>query len=615
MHAMAPGRHIQLLSSEVANKIAAGEVVERPASVLKELIENSIDAGASRVDIEIVSGGKKLIAVSDDGAGMNRDDALLSIERHATSKICKVEDIERIVTLGFRGEALAAVSSVSRFRLVTCTADSSVGTEISVNGGMLRDVRDIGRPRGTTVEVRDLFFNVPARRKFLRADDTELAHLRQRFVVHALAHPGIGMTLRVDGRDVHALAAGAAMEERLRELFGAEFCRQLRPVNHRTDTLSVSGLVSLPALSRADRSEEYVFVNNRPVTAPVIGHAMREGYHTLLPRDRYPSVFLFLILDPGLVDVNVHPAKKEVRFRRPTEVRDALIAAIRGALESGGARLTPGPSALDLSSGPGARPGFRPAAEESLIRIEDLPPTRSFRYPRLPMTPPAPGADRGAAAVPPRTRGPEAKAAPAETEAGGGSPWAWCRILGQIGSLYVILETEDGFVIMDPHAAHERVLFEKFMKAVEGRRIETQGLLMPVTVELTPQDALRVRKSLELLKQMGFGVAEFGGDTFVVDAMPALFSGVSPREFLADLAQVLEQAGARGGSGRWREEAVAQAACKAAVKSRDRLTLVAIEQLVIDLAAAQMPYTCPHGRPTLIFHSFKELNRKFGRPS
>jgi DNA mismatch repair protein MutL len=607
---MTSGRPIRLLSAEVANKIAAGEVVERPASVLKELLENALDAAASRIDIEITAGGRKFIGVSDDGSGMERDDALLSVERHATSKIRAVEDLERIATLGFRGEALAAICSVSRFRLRTRRAESLVGTEITVSGGKMLDVRDSGGPVGTAVEVRDLFFNVPARRKFLRSAETELAHLRQTFIMHALGHPAVAMTLKIDGREAHRLAAGT-VDDRIRDLFGAAFQKNLRPMQHEAGGVRVSGHAGLPAVSRSDRSEEYVFVNGRPASAALLGHAIREGYRTLLPRDRYPCIFLFVTLDPALVDVNVHPTKREVRFRHPAEVRDAAIAAIRGALESGGT-AAPRPGAAVEHD---AARAFTAATQEPLIRIENLPVAPSFRYPRLPLAEPpeplpSPAGEKAPApagtASTPHATGSGAPEAPA-------SPWSWCRVLGQIGSLYVILETEDGYVIMDPHAAHERVLFERFMNAVERGAVQTQGLLVPETVDLMPKDAACVRRSLELLKAMGFGVSEFGGDTFVVDAMPACFAGASAAPLLGEVAQSLERAGGRG-SRHCREEAVAQAACKAAVKARDRLTLAEIEQLVVELAATSMPYTCPHGRPTLIYTSFKDLNRKFGRP-
>ncbi|MDI6773987.1 MAG: DNA mismatch repair endonuclease MutL [Verrucomicrobiota bacterium] len=594
--------HILVLSDHIVNKIAAGEVVERPASVVKELMENAIDAGASQVDVEIVEGGRKLVAARDNGSGMSRDDALLSIERHATSKIRDVDDIERIATLGFRGEALAAIASVSRFRLITCARGETVGTEIRVTGGKLQDVRDIGAPAGASVEVRDLFFNVPVRRKFLRSQPTELSHLRGVFIVQALAHPDRGMSLRVDGAEICRLAAGSNLEDRIRELFGREYLSNLRPLRHEAGDVRISGHVSLPSMSRSDRTEQFIFVNGRATTAALIAYAIREGYHTLLAADRQPSVFLFVALDPGLVDVNAHPTKKEVRFRRPSEVRDAVVAAIRLALGSPGLQAVIRPEAWN------GVPRAKPPAQIQLA-IENLPAARAFQYPRLPPLGPAAGRPGG-----PETGGVSAGPDAATGVAGRATaPWSWCRVVGQIGGLYVLLETEDGFVVMDPHAAHERVLFERFMAEVTGRRVQTQGLLTPETVEFQPQDAQRVRKRLELLREMGFGLSEFGGDAFLVDALPTCLAEGSARAILIEIARSLEVAGPRGGKGRWQEEAIAQAACKSAFKARDKLNLAEIEKLVVDLALAEMPYTCPHGRPTLIFTSFHELNRRFGR--
>ncbi|HOW96887.1 MAG TPA: DNA mismatch repair endonuclease MutL [Kiritimatiellia bacterium] len=583
--------HIRLLSDEVINKIAAGEVVDRPASVLKELLENALDAGATRVTVEIVAGGRKMIAVSDDGGGMDRDDALLSIERHATSKIRDVDDIEDVATLGFRGEALAAIAAVSQFTLTTRTAAAEGGTEITVAGGKIRDVRDEGCPAGTRVQVRNLFFNVPARRKFLRSEQTELSHVRQVFLLYALSHPAVGLALRVDEREVWRLAAGATLNDRLLELFGPGTISQLRPVDFRAGELWLHGYAGIPSLSRGDRSDQYFFINGRPAGAPLLHFALSEAYHTLLPRGRYPVLYLFLELPPGQVDVNVHPAKKEVRFRNTGAVRDAVIEGLRRALGT-----TP--------AAPEAAPihplaSVAPPAEAWLPAIRrDQPP--AFAYPRLPMAPaegeaPAPGPSGSPAAAP------------------AAGPWAWCRVLGQVGGLYVVMETPDGVVLMDPHAAHERVLFERFMKEVTAHRVNSQGLLAPETVALLPQDARRVREQLDLLRDMGFGLSEFGADTFLVDALPVCLGNVSAAALLAEVADTLERAGARGGTERWAEEAVAQASCKAAVKARDQLAPEEIEELVRALAATGMPYTCPHGRPTVIFMSFGELHRKFGR--
>lgn len=592
---------IRVLPPHVVNQIAAGEVVERPASVLKEVLENAIDAGATQVDVEIAAGGRKLVAVRDNGCGMSRDDALLSIERHATSKIRGVDDIEHISTLGFRGEALAAIASVSRFRMATCARGEVAGTELLVVGGKIQDVRELGCPPGCSVEVRDLFFNVPARRKFLRSHETELGHVRDGFVVQALAHPAVGMRLVTDGRDSFNLAAGATFADRLRDLFGAEYPKKLRPVESDLHGIAVRGYASLPAMHRADRSEQFVFVNGRATSAPVVSYAIREAYRTLMPADRHPSVFLFLEIAPEMVDVNVHPTKREVRFRDGSAVRDAILEGIRHALATDGAGAVAAPAAW---TAPGA--ATAPAAPAVLMHIENLPPTRAFMYPRLPVIP-LPAAADGAPPAEPLPASPGEAAPPAP------APWSWCRVLGQIGGLYVILETEDGYVLMDPHAAHERVLFEKFMADVLQNHAHSQALLLPQTVALNVRDALRVRKNLDLMRHMGFGISEFGGDSFVVDALPPYFAAASVETLLVEVAQSLEAAGARGGAERWREQAIATAACKAAVKAQDHLRLEEIEQLVIDLARTQMPYTCPHGRPTLIFTSFRELNRKFGR--
>ncbi len=599
---MEPGAHIRVLPARVANKIAAGEVVERPASVIKELVENSIDAAASQVDVEITAGGRKLISIRDNGYGMNRDDALLAIERHATSKIRDVDDIERIGTLGFRGEALAAIASVSRFRMTTCDG-GPIGTEIVVIGGKIQDVREIGRPAGTTMEVRDIFFNVPARKKFLRSYQTEQAHIRTVFMVQALASPAIGMTLKIDDRHVYELAGGGNLENRVEDLFGADYRKNLKSVNYQSSNVTVTGYISIPAFNRSNREEQYIFVNGRPTSAAVLSFAIREGYHTLLPKDRYPSVFLFIKTDPEQVDVNVHPAKREVRFRHPSEVRDAVITAIRKTLEL----------PADLATG-GMEPekaiiSLQPKSIQ--LKIENLPTTRIFKYPRGGFNP-----ETGRNPMPVRqeeTRESNKEVGPpADSARTGTSPWSSCRVLGQVGSLYVVLETEDGMILMDPHAAHERVLFEQYMSAIVSGKVKTQGLLLPETIEMIPKDALRVRKHVKLLAKLGFGISEFGGDAFVIDAIPACLTNVSAASLLKEVAEALEQAGQRGGEKQY-EELIAQAACKSAVKARDKLSLQEIEQLVVDLAGVEMPYTCPHGRPTLIFTSFQELNKKFGR--
>ena len=621
-------RPVRRLPEALVHKIAAGEVVERPASVLKELVENALDAGATQVDVAIVGGGRTLVGVDDNGFGMNRDDALLAVERHATSKIRDVDDLERIATMGFRGEALAAIASVARFRLCTRRAADLTGTELIMAAGKIQEVRDAGCPPGTSVEVRHLFFNVPARRKFLRSEQTELVHLRQVFMTYAIAHPAVGMKLTVDGRPVFSLAPGATFEDRRRDLFSFLAPADLRPVNHAVGDIRVTGHVGLPAVSRSDRAEQYIFINGRPAGAPVVSGAIREGYRAVLSRDRYPVVFLFLELDPALVDVNVHPTKREVRFYNPGAVRDAVTTAVRQALTPDGVsdfvpqpvRPDRPPTSLDEVLRAGDTPrDWRPPLKELAPVATGTPGSGGFRfpYPSRPMPPLAAqtgGQGSGVRGQRSEVSDQKAEIKNQKSEINNASaPWTWCRILGQIGGLYVLMETEDGLAIMDPHAAHERVLYERFMAQVTQGRIESQGLLMPETVELPPRDALRVRRHLDLLKKMGFGIAEFGGDTFVVDALPLCFQGTISRILLTDMAAILETAGERRSADRLLEEQVAQAACKAAVKAHAVLTREEIESLVMQLAKTEMPYTCPHGRPTLIHTSFQELSKKFGR--
>ncbi len=598
---------VRVLGDHVVNKIAAGEVVDRPASVVKELLENALDAGADRIEIEVAGGGRTLVRVRDNGSGMSRDDALLCVERHATSKIRDADDIEGIATLGFRGEALAAIAAVSRFELRTGPGGEAPGTLLRMAGGRILEAADIGVPRGTEIWVRNLFFNVPARRKFLRTETTESAHVRQVVLLYALACPRVALRFEAERREVYRLPATETLEERIRALFTLPAPDALRRVFRETAGLRVHGFAGVPSLNRAERGDQYLFVNGRPASAPVLGYAVREAYRTLLPTGRHPMVFLFLEVPPNAVDVNVHPTKREVRFRHAAAIRDLVLEALRQALAVG--RPAPPPVPAEGLPPPAPQP---PAP---LLPIADLPPPRTFVFPRLP-TPPEGGspANRrglGAPAAAPDT--PAGVAPPEAAASGGQEPWAWCRVLGQVGGLFVVLETEDGLVLMDPHAAHERVLFDRLMAEALAGRVRAQGLLTPETIELSPAEAEQVRANLPVLSAMGFGVSDFGAQAFIVDAVPALLPDLPVGDLLRETAQTAASAGARGGRERWSQERLAMAACKAAVKARDRLTLDEIERLVRDLAATEMPYTCPHGRPTLIHLGFDELRRKFGR--
>ncbi len=601
----APASRIRMLPLHVANQIAAGEVVERPASVVKELVENAIDAGATRIDATVTAGGRRLISVADDGCGMVRDDALLAIERQATSKIRTVEDIEHIRTLGFRGEALASIAAVSRFLLRTRPAEAEAGTEVEVLGGTLRDVRDCGCPVGTTVEVRDLFFNLPARRKFLRTYQTEQAQIRALFLVQALAHPDLAMSLRSDGQDLHRLPPCPAFEDRLRDLYGAERMRELRPVQGGGGEVRVSGYVALPSWTRADRAEQFLFVNRRPTAAPLLYHALREAYPPL-EGDRKPVVFLFVDLPPEWVDVNVHPTKREVRFRRPADVRDAVCRAVAQAL--GRSSAIPIPSSAPLPLDGAAAPAPAPAEHASAAATPPPPAALPRRNPEQPL-PFARPATPSAQAAPPHAPAPAEQALFAAPE---GAPWAWCRDLGCLGDRYVLLETDEGFVVLDPRAAHARVLYENLLRRDRAQPALSQRLLLPQAVELPPADAQRVRTHLGVFHAMGFGIAALDADAFLVDALPDVLGEVSCRLLLIDVALALEEAGPRRGRQHWREEAIARAAALSAVQGAASLDAASRARLLEDLVRCRMPYTCPRGRPTMVFTSYRELSRRFG---
>ena len=592
--------HIRLLPLHVANKIAAGEVVERPASVLKELLENAIDAGATRIDVTVVAGGRTLVSVRDNGCGMTREDALLSLERQATSKIRDVDDIERIDTLGFRGEAIPSIAAVSRFTLVTRRADDESGTRLVVNAGTLAEVADCGAPPGTCVEVRDLFCNVPARRKFLRAFATEEGHIRTAFTLHALAHPDIGFSLVLDGRETYRFAPNATLEERIRDLFGAPFAESLVPVATPSGdaTVSVHGYIERPDSSTLLRHDQFTFVNGRPSTAPAISYALREA----CPRARAearPATILFIDLPPEQVDVNVHPAKREVRFRRPAEVREALIAAIASSLDSLNAPSGPQSPAPNDSQGLNA-----PNAPKSLAHI---PPPR-------PPTPPSPSPVPFAVpfSTPPRPvpqslpgNRPEdevLQAAPAAT------PAPRFTFLAETSAGYLLLETESGIVTLNPRAARERIAYERILSQ---RAALSQPLLLPETVRLSPSDSARIRSFLPELEAVGFAIEEFGRDVWKLDAVPSLAAGLAAADLLATIAADVAEAGAKRGSTRWRDELVARSVARSYAGAHVKLTRDGALQLVEELMATRQPYVCPRNKPTMILSSNAELARKF----
>ena len=581
----------------MANKIAAGEVVERPSSVVKELVENAIDAGAGKIAVSIAQGGRKLVAVQDDGCGMTRDDAVLSLERQATSKIRDVGDIEAIDTLGFRGEAIPSIASVSRFTIVTRRADSDEGTQIQVNAGTLAEVCAAGCPPGTRVEVRDLFCNVPARRKFLRAYATEEAHVRSVFTVNALAHPEIGFSLSSDGRELYSLAPAPSLADRVRDLFGAEFVEALVPVSGGEGDLRVSGFVERPGRAVPTRHGQYVFVNGRPATAAAIAAALRDA----CPRqvgDSRPATILFIDLPPSGVDVNVHPAKREVRFRDGRAVREAVISAIRRAIMCAPDETQPAPLAPQLTPVPPS------PVPQSTVPPSPVPPTSAPLSPG----PPSPASP---SPVPP-TPAPLPVEFAIEPDSPRARPWQWFRYLAQSASGYLLIETDSGIVTINPHAARERIAYERLLAATEAAPT-SQTLLMPETVQLGPVDFARVRASLDVVRAMGFQIEEFGRDTFKVEAVPQLIGSLDPLALLSTIARDLADCGSRRGGARWREELVAKSIARSFAGASVSLTEEGAVRLVEDLCACRMPYVCPRGKPVMIFTSTRELDRKFAK--
>ncbi len=669
---------IRLLPEHVANQIAAGEVVERPASVVKELVENSLDAKATRLTVEIQAGGRSLIRVTDDGVGMSRDDALLCLERHATSKIQRAEDLSAISTMGFRGEALPSIASVSRFTLVTRERDepSPEGTRIIIHGGKILEVKAAGSAPGTTVEVRQLFFNLPARRKFLRTEETEAAHVQHYLTLAALSHPEVAFVFQKNGRIVWQLAAVksgaeiggrlAALRERLRALWGNEqkllsvnFIAQMsesRSFDDNTSDFSAAtsdfrpqtsefrlwGFMGAPGVSRSTRDDQHMFVNRRPVENRGLNFALLEGFHTALMKGRYPVCCLFLEMDPAGVDVNIHPAKREVKFHREAEVRRLVAQAVRQTLldfhkadQSNREFSTDRPAQgqeYRMPSSERREPasyGTHPASQSSTPQLPKFPlaasPTQPAPIPHAEQQPlnmgfapnvglaPNVGSKEPLAAtnVPVANFESRSSQSPAVPVPLLSVP---LRLVGVIGRLYVVLESDRGLVLLDQHAAHERVLFEQMLNRLEeNQQAAAQKLLLPETVELSARDAEFMRDQLPMLTRLGVGLSEFGERTFLLDALPPFVKAPDARRFVIELVDELRAAGQEVNTLRLGEAVVAKTVCRHAVKANDPLAGPELENLVNDLRHCAMPYTCPHGRPTLVEMNFRELEKKFGR--
>jgi DNA mismatch repair protein MutL len=648
-------RPIRTLDEQLVNRIAAGEVVERPAAALKELIENSIDAGAMRIEIEAEMGGRRLIRVRDDGIGMTRTDALNALQRHATSKIASDADLTRIATLGFRGEALPSIASVSRMDILTRAFEEDTGTHIVVEGGEVKTVEEVGAPIGTTVAVRDLFYNVPARLKFLKSVPTELGHIIETVTRYAFAYPDVSFRLVHERQELIFTPGNGDLLTAAASIWGRETVQGMVQVDYERDGIRVWGLIAPPHQTRPTRQHQYFFVNLRPVRNKTLTAALDEAYKTLTPEKRYPACILLVGIDPRQVDVNVHPAKIEVRFQREQAVFEAVVNAIRAALLQHGMI----PSALPPSESRGqaitpARPPDAETIHQILMQRAGLAPAEAVGTPARPEThahagetPARPEMLAHAGETPAR---PETHAHASETPAPSGMPAGAdpfvsathavaladetpplletaplqtahlpfahllddLYILGQVSNTYIVASTRQGLVLIDQHVAHERVLYEQLCYKRSALPIPKQHLLTPETLQLSRRDALLLHEKLPELEAIGFELEPFGVDTYLIRAVPAALKG-DPVQTLRDIVDELVELSVSKRLPVAREQIWITTSCKLAVKAGDPLSMPEMRKLIEDLARTENPYLCPHGRPITIILTWQEIERKFKR--
>ncbi|HSQ23205.1 MAG TPA: DNA mismatch repair endonuclease MutL [Pyrinomonadaceae bacterium] len=662
---------IRVLPDHISNLIAAGEVVERPASVAKELIENAIDAGATRIVIDVESGGRRLLKIIDDGEGMSRDDAVLAFERHATSKISKADDLNAIATLGFRGEALASIASVARVELVTLTKDAVAGTRVVIEGGRMRDVKDAAHPRGTTISVRDLFFNTPARRKFLRSEATESYHLTNLVTHYALAHPEISFTLTSNGRETLRVGPANDLRERAYQIFGAQFLDGLLEVDNAVSEpaeasfslpqiAEVRGFVSAPRDRRTSRDAQFLFVNGRFVRDRLIGRALSEGYRSILPHGVYPVALLFIDVPLEEVDVNVHPAKTEVRFRRAAAVADSVREAVRAALASAGfappveARDATAPRADEIGMDQdqaeavpaAAVPSARAAASNFDLRPQPEQPRIGFAGPEAKPYPyPVVPGSLGRPLAEPATMSPQPET-PSESEelrtaieyprpaaaakafpdlppldsamklvrqVAVESVSSNIRPLGQLDESFIIATDDEGLLLIDQHVAHERILFDKYRALEASRRPESQHMLIPETFDLTPAQATAFDHVAEELESYGFELMRLSGRTVAIRATPADLPASEARNVLAEVLDTVDSEKRGAARASLREEIAASLACHAAIKVNMPLAPEKMRWLIDRLLTTSSPTTCPHGRPVILRLATQDILKGFHR--
>jgi DNA mismatch repair protein MutL len=581
---------IRILSDRVANQIAAGEVIERPVAVVKELVENSIDAGATRVEVEFRNGGKSYIRIEDNGKGMSPDEALLSLERHATSKIREAADLNEVSSFGFRGEALPSIASVSRFTLRTRAEGWEHGTEIKINGGKLIEKKDCGMPVGTVIEVAQLFNSVPARRKFLKTDPTETAHITYNTRLFAVAHPRVAFRVLDNGRTIFQSPACEDLRDRIAEIWGRSLADDLISVDVSDPKTGyrLSGLTAKPGVGRSTRRELVTLVNHRPVDSRTLGFAVLDAYHGRIQKGRYPPAFLFLKVEPQEVDVNVHPAKREVRFRNDGAIRRFVLSAITDTLSAATKAERP-KAELRAPVAKNEVDALRPsttAAPSKPIKIE----------PRAAQTTTAPRI----------TESPK----PAETSKVNTPAW---RLISLLKGQYGLFDTPRGLVMLHLRNADQRVRFERILKSYKESAPPSQSLLIPQSVELEPLASEALLTHLDLINAQGFQVEEFGRHFYRIEAVPAWLEPEQAEGFIRDMVDLLRQ---RGGSRKQSElvwESVAKLAVEGSYRRRDTMSEAAVQQLAEALLACETPHTTPFGKPTFSEITWSEWDRRFGK--
>ena len=639
---------IRILPDNLVNKIAAGEVIERPASVVKELLENALDAGARRITVEVEAGGRRLLRVADDGCGMSHDDALLAFERHATSKLRTADDLLAIATLGFRGEALPSIASVSRVALETRPAEQSSGTpesgtRIEIHGGRMLAARDVGCPPGTQVEVRSLFYNVPARRKFLRSETTELGHIASLVTHYALAHPEISFALRSGTHTILDAAPVAGLPERLYQVLGRATLEELIDIGRlraplpvvRPDTwfqaepaeaeppgdIVAQGFVSRPEVQKASSNTIYIFINRRLVRDRILLNALREAYRHVLSARAYPMVLLFLGLPAKEVDVNVHPQKMEVRFRHQGFVYDFVQQAVRQALSAARplARFAPAAKTGGTGVSPVVPEAVRLEAEAPPIESFELEPARPEASGPLAQRLPfdfaqgKPFTATGGTPVPQGMPAPRSAAAAVAVPAPTAAELAGLKPLGQVAASFIVAVNASGLWLVDQHVAHERVLFESHRRARRAGAVEGQRLLTPVLVELTPEQQVLWERLRVELEANGFEMDAMGGRTVAVKAAPAGIAAGGIERLLREIFDTAEKEARQESLAALQEKIAASVSCHAAIKVNMPLTPDKMDWLLAELGRTENPATCPHGRPIVLHYSLRDIQRAFKR--